>query len=52
MTHRCTWRKVNEQNEQKELMDYIAVDKKIGKDVTGATVVRTMFEGLHHYAVC
>jgi len=51
MIHRYTWRRGSGQNEQKGLIDYIAVDSRLKKDVTDAKVVRAMFEGSDHYAV-
>lgn len=51
MIHRYTWRRRDERGEQKSMIDYIAVDEKLRKDVLDAKVVRGMFEGSNHYAV-
>jgi len=51
MIHRYTWRRGSLQNEQKGLIDFIAVDKRLKRDVTDAKVVRGMFERSDHLAV-
>ena len=47
MIHRYTWRRA----EQKGLIDYMAVDKSLKRDVTDAKVVRGMFDCSDHFAV-
>ena len=49
--HRYTWRRRDERGEQKSVIDYIAVDERLKKDVLDARVVRGMFDGSDHYAV-
>ncbi len=51
MIHRYTWRKRDDRREQKSLIDYIAVDERLKKDVHDAEVVRAVLEGSDHYAV-
>ncbi len=48
--HRYTWRRGNDY-EQKGLIDYVAVDERLRKDVCDAKVVRGMFDGSAHLAV-
>ncbi len=48
--HRYTWRRGND-CEQKGLIDYVAVDERLRKDVSDAEVVRRMFDGSDHLAV-
>lgn len=48
--HRYTWRRGNDY-EQKGLIDYVAVDGRLRKDVCDAKVVRGMFDGSDHLAV-
>ena len=50
MIHRYTWRRGRE-DEQKGLIDYMAVDKRLRRDVVDAKVVRGMIEGSDHFAV-
>ena len=50
MIHRYTWRRGRE-DEQKGLIDYISVGKRIKSDVMYACVVRGMVDGSHHHAV-
>ena len=45
--HRYTWRRA----EQKGLIDYMAVDKRLRRDVTDVKVVRGMFDCSDHFAV-
>ena len=47
MIHRYTWRRA----EQKGLIDYMAVDKRLRRDVTDVKVVRGMFDCSDHFAV-
>ncbi len=51
LVHRYTWRRMDERDEQKSLIDYIAVDERIKKDVLDARVMRGLFDGPDHYAV-
>ena len=51
LIHRYTWRRVGGNEEQKGLIDYIAVDERLRKDVIDARVVRGMFPDSDHYAV-
>ncbi len=51
LVHRYTWRRIDERDEQKSLMDYTAVDERIKKDVLDARVMRGLFDGSDHYAV-
>ncbi len=50
MIHRYIWRR-NERGGQKGMIDYIAVDEKLRKDVLYAKVVRVMFELSDHCTV-
>ncbi len=47
MIHRYTWARGNERS----LIDYIAVDNRMGREVEHAKVVRGMFRGSDHFAV-
>ncbi len=47
MIHRYTWARGNERS----LIDYIAVDKRLRREVEGTKVVRGMFSGSDHFAV-
>ncbi len=47
MIHRYTWARGNE----KSLIDYIAVDSRLRREVEDAMVVRGMFSGSGHFAV-
>ncbi len=51
MIHRYTWRRREDVGEEESLIDYIAVDERLRKDVMDAKVVRGALEGLDHYAV-
>ncbi|MEL7177812.1 MAG: reverse transcriptase domain-containing protein [Pseudomonadota bacterium] len=51
MIHRYTWRRMQGEVEQKGLIDYVAVDERIRRDVMDAKVVRGMFQDSDHYAV-
>ena len=51
LIHRYTWRRRAERGEQKSMIDYIAVEERIKKDVLDAKVVRGIFHGSDHYAV-
>ena len=42
---------MDEKCEQKNLIDYIALDEKFWKDVLDVKAVRGMYEGLEHYVV-
>ncbi|XP_050706878.1 uncharacterized protein LOC126992348 isoform X2 [Eriocheir sinensis] len=48
--HRYTWRR-GEENEQKGLIDYVAVDERLRKEICDAKVVIGMFDGSDHLAV-
>ncbi len=48
--HRYTWRRGNDY-EQIGLIDYVAVDGRLRKDICDAKVVRGMFDGSDHLAV-
>ncbi len=48
---RYTWRRMDERDKQKSLIDYIAVDERIKKDVLDARVMRELLDGSDHYAV-
>ncbi len=48
LIHKYMWR--DEKGEQKIMIDYIAMDEKLKKDVLDARVVRGMFGGSDHYA--
>ncbi len=50
MIHRYTWRR-GDGGEQKSLIDYIAVDERLKRDVHNAKVVRGVLEGSDHYTV-
>ncbi len=50
MIHWYTWRR-EDGGEEKSLIDYIAVNKRLRKDVLDAKVVRGVLEGSDHYAV-
>ncbi len=50
MIHRYTWRR-EDGGEEKSLIDYIAVDERLRKDVMDAKMVRGALEGSDHYAV-
>lgn len=47
---RHIWRR-DKRGEQKTAIDYVAVDKRLRKDVLDTKVVRRTFEGLDHYAM-
>ncbi len=51
MIHRYTWRRREDGGEEKSLIDDIAVDERLSKDVMDAKVVRGALEGSDHYAV-
>jgi len=51
MIHRYTWRRVNGNEEQVSLIDYISVDERLRSDVKDARAVRGMFPGSDHFAV-
>ncbi len=51
MIHRYTWRRGEDGGEERSLIDYIAVDERIRKDVLDAKVVRGALEGSDYYAV-
>ncbi len=51
MIHQYTWRRREDGREEKSLIDYIAVDERLRKDVMDAKVVRGSLEGSDHYAV-
>ena len=45
MIHRYTWRRRDERGEQKSIIDYIAMDEKLRKDLLNAKAVRGICEG-------
>ncbi len=45
------WRRGEDGGEERSLIDYIAVDERLRKDVLDAKVVRGALEGSDHYAV-
>ncbi len=47
MIHRYTWARGNDRS----LIDYIAVDNRLMREVEDAKVVRGMFSGSDHFAV-
>ncbi len=47
MIHRYTWARGNERS----LIDYIAVDNRLRREVEDTKVVRGLFSGLDHFAV-
>ncbi len=47
MIHRYTWARGN----NRSLIDYIAVDNRLRREVEDAKVVRGMFSGSDHFAV-
>ncbi len=51
MIHRFTWRRKEDGEEEKSLIDYIDVDERLRKVVLDAKVVRGELEGSDHYAV-
>ncbi len=51
MIHQYTWRRREDGGEEKSLIDYIAVDEGLRKDVLDAKVVRGVLEGSDHYVV-
>ncbi len=51
MIHRYTWGRREDGGNEKSLIDYIAVDKRLRKDVLDAKLVRGALEGSYHYAV-
>ena len=51
MIHRYTWKRRDERGDQMSVIDYIAVDEFLRKDVLDAKVVRGMCVGSDHYAV-
>ncbi|KAK4327054.1 hypothetical protein Pmani_002500 [Petrolisthes manimaculis] len=51
LIHRYTWKRRDERGEQMSLIDYVAVDERLRKDVLDARVVRGMFQCSDHYAV-
>ncbi len=51
MIHRYTGRRREDGGEEKSLIDYIAVDERLRKDVMDAKVVRGALEGSDHYAI-
>ncbi len=51
MVHWYTCRRREDGGEEKSLIDYIAVDERLRKDVLDAKVVRGALEGSDHYAV-
>ncbi len=50
MIHRYTWRRREDREEEKSLIDE-PVDERLKKDVHDAKVVRGVLEGSDHYAV-
>ena len=51
LIHRYTWRRLDGNEEQKGLIDFVAVDERLRKDVMDARVVRGMFPDSDHFAV-
>ncbi len=51
MIHRYTRRRTEDGGDKKSLIDYIAVDEGLRKDVLDAKVVRGVLKGSDHYAV-
>ncbi len=51
MIHRYTWRRREDGGNEKSLIDSVAVDERLRKDVLDAKVVRGSLEGSDHYAV-
>ncbi len=51
MIHLYTWRRREHGEKEKGLIDYIAVDERLRKDVLDAKVVRGALEGSDHYSV-
>ncbi len=49
--HLYTWRRREDGGEEKSLIDYTAMDKRLRKDVLDAKVVRGALEGSDHYAL-
>ncbi len=47
MIHKYTWARGN----KRSLIDYIAVDNRLRREVEDAKVVRGMFSGSDHFAV-
>ena len=50
MIHKYTWRRGGV-DEQKGLIDYMAVDSRLKSDIVDTKVVRGMFDGSDHFAV-
>ncbi len=51
LIHMYTWRRRDERGKQKGMIDHIAADERMKKDMLDARVVREMFDGSDHYAV-
>lgn len=51
MIHQYTWRRGEDGGEKRSLIDYIAEDERLRKDVLDAKVMRGALEGSDHYAV-
>ncbi len=51
MIHWYTWRRRDDRSDQKSMIDYIAVDERLKRDVHDVKVVRGVLEGSDHYAV-
>ncbi len=51
MIHRYKWRRREDRGEQKSMIDYIAVDERLTRDVHDAKVVSRVLDGSDHYAV-
>ncbi len=51
MIHRYTWRRGEDGGEERSLIDYIAVDERLRKDVLDSKVVGGALDGSDHYAV-
>ena len=51
LIHRYTWRRLDGNEEQKGLIDYVVVDKRLRNEVMDARVVRGMFPDSDHFAV-
>lgn len=50
LIHRCTWRSRDERSDQQSVINYIALDEKLGKNVLDAKVLRERFDRSEHYA--
>ncbi len=51
LIHMYIWRRKGKRGEQKSMIDYIAVDERIKKEVVDKRVVKGMFDRSDHYVV-